>query len=70
MHALSSITMTPPEPAIVCFTLSASNSMATSSSSAPSTGAEEPPGMTAFTLRPAGMPWPYLSLEDELARRW
>ncbi len=55
------MTITPPEPAMVCFTLTASNSMATSSSSGLRMGAEEPPGITAFTLRPAGRPRPYLS---------
>jgi len=62
MQAESSMTMTPPEPAMVCLVLRASNSSATSSSSAVSTGAEEPPGMTAFTLRPAGRPLPYSGL--------
>src|SRR5262249_50927639 len=52
----SSMTMTPPEPAMFWTALRASNSSATSISSAASTGADEPPGMTAFTFRPAGMP--------------
>ena len=52
------MTMTPPEPAMFCTALRASNSSATSISLAASTGADEPPGMTAFTFRPAGMPWP------------
>ena len=52
------MTITPPEPAMFCLAFRASNSRATSISSAESTGAEEPPGITAFTFRPAGMPCP------------
>ena len=56
MQAESSMTMTPPEPAMLPAFLRASNSQATSSSSAPSTGADEPPGMTALILRPGKGP--------------
>ena len=54
--AISSITITPPEPAIEASGLKASNSSFTSSSSPESTGADDPPGMTAFTVRPSGRP--------------
>ena len=56
MQADSSKTMMPPEPAMVPAALRASNSSETSISLAASTGAEEPPGMTAFTLRPPRIP--------------
>ena len=46
MQVESSMTMTPPEPAMVPAALRASNSSETSISLAASTGAEEPPGMT------------------------
>jgi hypothetical protein len=59
MQAVSSITITPPEPAMDCSGLKASNSSFTSISSPVSTGAELPPGMHAFTVRPSGRPWPY-----------
>jgi len=56
MQVESSKTMMPPEPAMVPAALSASNSSETSISAAVRTGAEEPPGMTALTLRPPTTP--------------
>ena len=63
MQAVSSITITPPEPAIVPAAIKASKSMPTSISSAVSTFAEMPPGMTALSLRP---PHPFRIALDEL----
>ena len=56
MLALSSITMTPPEPAIVPAACSESKSIATSISSAVSTLAEIPPGITALSVCPRRTP--------------
>ena len=56
MQADSSKTMTPPEPDMEPAALTASNSIEMSISWAASTGAEEPPGMTALSLRPPTMP--------------
>src|SRR6266511_5707284 len=52
----SSNTMMPPEPDIEPAAFTASTSSEMSISSPRSTGEEEPPEMTAFTLRPPGIP--------------
>ncbi len=56
MQVVSSITITPPEPAMVPAAISESKSMRTSISSAVSTLAEIPPGMTALSFRPPRTP--------------
>ena len=56
MHVVSSITITPPEPAMVPAAISESKSMPTSISSAVSTFAEIPPGMTALSFPPPRTP--------------
>ena len=56
MHVVSSMTTTPAEPAIVPALRSPSTSIVTSISSARRSGAEEPPGTTAFSRRPFGTP--------------
>ena len=56
MHVVSSITTTPAEPAIVPAFRSPSTSIVTSISSARRSGAEEPPGTTAFSRRPSATP--------------
>ena len=56
MQVDSSKTITPPEPDIEPAALTASNSSEMSISWAASTGEDEPPGMTALSLRPPTMP--------------
>ena len=56
MQVESSITIVPAEPSIEPALAIASKSIATSISSAVSTGVDEPPGTTAFSLRPSRMP--------------
>ena len=52
MQVVSSMTTTPAEPAIVPAFRSPSTSIVTSISSARRSGAEEPPGTTAFSAPP------------------
>jgi hypothetical protein len=56
MHAVSSITTTPPVPRSVPACFSESWSMRTSTCSAESTGIDTPPGMIAFSLLPFRTP--------------
>ena len=56
MQVESSITMVPAEPSMEPALATPSKSIAMSSSSAVRTGVEEPPGTTAFSLRPLAMP--------------
>ncbi len=56
MQVESSITIVPAEPSIEPALASESKSMATSISAAVSTGVDEPPGTTAFSLRPPRIP--------------
>ncbi len=56
MQVLSSMTMMPAEPSRDPALATESKSMATSISSAVNTGTEEPPGITAFSFRPPGIP--------------
>jgi hypothetical protein len=62
MQVVSSMTMTPAEPSIEPAFTTESKSIATSHSSALSTGTEDPPGMTAFSLRPFHTPPPCSSI--------
>ena len=64
MLALSSITITPPEPAIVPAASSESKSIATSISSAVSTFADIPPGITALRLCPRRTPCAWRSISS------
>ena len=50
------MTIVPAEPSMLPALATDSKSIATSISSAVSTGVEEPPGTTARSLRPLGMP--------------
>ena len=56
MQVVSSITMTPAEPAIVPAFRRPSTSIVTSISSARRIGADDPPGTTAFSRRPGRTP--------------
>ena len=56
MQVVSSITMMPAEPSSDPALATESKSIGTSISSAVNTGTDEPPGITAFSLRPPGMP--------------
>ena len=56
MQVSSSITTTPPEPSMDPALASESKSMGTSISSAFSRGQELPPGITAFSFLPPGIP--------------
>ena len=56
MQTVSSITMTPAEPRNEPAFCTESMSIGTSISSGVKTGIEAPPGMTAFSFRPGGMP--------------
>src|SRR3989304_3936337 len=56
METVSSMTITPAEPAMVPASLRPSTSTVTSISSAVRRAAEEPPGTTALSLRPWGTP--------------
>ncbi len=56
MQVESSKTMMPPEPDIDPAAFTASTSREMSISSPRRIGEEEPPGMTAFTFRPPGIP--------------
>ena len=57
MSVVSSMTMTAAEPSIDFAAATPSKSIGTSMISSPvSIGAEEPPGMTAFTFRPSRIP--------------
>src|ERR1700730_1411824 len=56
MQCESSITITPPEPAMEPALANSSRSVETSSPDSGSTGAEQPPGQNALTRRPAGGP--------------
>ena len=58
MQARSSITITAPEPSIEPASAIESKSSPVSTWSAVSTGTDEPPGMTAFSSRPSGIPPP------------
>ena len=58
MQQRSSITITAPEPSIVPASAIESKSSGYWISPAVSTGTEDPPGMTAFSLRPSEMPPP------------
>ena len=58
MQARSSMTITAPEPSIEPASAMASASSGVSSWSGVSTGTDEPPGITAFSSRPSGMPPP------------
>ena len=58
MQQRSSMTMTAPEPSIEPAFAIASKSSGVSTSAAVRTGTDEPPGMTAFSARPSGMPPP------------
>src|ERR1700723_258393 len=58
MQVVSSRTTTPPDPSIEPVFATESKSMATSISSGNSTGVDDPPGTTAFKLRPLGIPPP------------
>ena len=62
MQVSSSITTTPPEPSIEPALASESKSMATSHSSAFSSGQELPPGITALSFLPPGIPPPTSSI--------
>ena len=56
MLVVSSITITPPDPAMEPAALSDSKSIPTSISAAVSTFAEMPPGMTALSVPPLRTP--------------
>ena len=56
MQQRSSITITPAEPAAVPTAASESTSKPTSIWSAVRIGVDEPPGITAFSARPSGIP--------------
>ena len=56
MQVSSSMTMMPHEPSSEPALATESKSIATSISSAVKTGTDEPPGMTAFSCLPFGMP--------------
>ncbi len=56
MGVSSAMTMTPAEPSIEPAAATESKSIATSISSGRSSGDDNPPGMTAFRLRPDGRP--------------
>ena len=56
MQVVSSITITPPDPAMLPAAMRESKSMATSISSAVRILAEMPPGMTAFSRLPSRTP--------------
>ena len=56
MQVVSSMTITPPEPAMLPASRRESKSMATSISSAVRILAEIPPGTTAFSLLPSRTP--------------
>ena len=58
MQVLSSMTMTPPEPAMEPRSRMESKSMGQSRSFSVSMGALEPPGMMALIFRPLGVPPP------------
>ena len=58
MQQRSSMTITAPEPSIVPAAAIESKSSGVSISAAVSTGTDEPPGMTALSSRPSGMPPP------------
>ena len=56
MQVVSSITITPAEPAIEPAAASASGAHRMSSASGPRIGDEAPPGITALSARPPGTP--------------
>src|SRR5438270_13677234 len=56
MQCVSSITITPPDPAMDRAAARASASVVTSSFDSGSTVAEDPPGQKTLTLRPSGGP--------------
>ena len=58
MQQRSSMTMIAPEPSIEPASAIELASSGTSTWSAVRTGTDEPPGMTAFSSRPSGMPPP------------
>ncbi len=64
MHVVSSITMTPPEPAMEPAAMRESKSMRTSIWSAVRTFAEMPPGITALSFRPPRTPWAWFSMSS------
>jgi hypothetical protein len=56
MDTVSSITITPADPIMEPFFCNPSGSMVTSISSAVRTADDDPPGITALSRRPFGMP--------------
>ena len=68
MQQRSSITITAPEPSIVPPSAIESKSSGYWISPAVNTGTDEPPGMTALSFRPSGIP-PPMSVDQLVERR-